>query len=275
MVSPALGQDVLSDQKLSELLDLIKEVDSVEFKLTVPENDEFSSTAALGMDPLNAQIRQVYFLDTPDLTLKKHGVVVRARRVRQDTDDSVVKLRPVVPDQLPKELRAAGDFKVEVDAMPGGFICSGSLKGTLEAKDVQAAVAGKEELQSLFSKEQRDFYAAYAPKGVALNDLSVLGPILVLKYEFTPEGFDRELDAEMWLFPDSSRLLELSTKCPPPDIFLATAETRAFLTKRGIDLGGVQQTKTAKALELFAKRLRKANGKSGRSGAEGAGNGRD
>jgi hypothetical protein len=260
MASPALGRDVLSDEKLSELLELIKEVDGVEFKLTVPENDRFSSAAALGMDPLDAQIRQIYFFDTPDLTLKEHGVVVRGRRVQQEGDDSVVKLRPVVPDELPNEFRKSGEFKVEVDAMPGGFICSGSLKGTLGAKAVRAAVEGKEEIKSLFSKEQRDFYAAYAPKGLELNDLSILGPILVHKYQFSPKGFSRQLDAELWLFPDNSRLLELSTKCPPPEIFLAAAETRAFLTERGIDLGGQQQTKTSKALDLFSKRLRAANG---------------
>ena len=37
---------------------------------------------ALGMDPLDAQIRQVFFFDTPDLTLYQHGVVPRARRKR-------------------------------------------------------------------------------------------------------------------------------------------------------------------------------------------------
>ena len=55
---------------------------------------------ALGMDPLEAQIRQVFFFDTPDLALNKVGVVVRARRVQGRGDDTVVKLRPIVPDQL-------------------------------------------------------------------------------------------------------------------------------------------------------------------------------
>jgi hypothetical protein len=275
MESAALGQETLSDEKLSELLDLLKEVDGVEFKLTVPENDQFSSAAALELDPLDAQLRQIYFFDTPDLTLKTHGVVVRARRVQQDTDDTVVKLRPVFPDQLPDELRKSGDFKVEIDAMPSGFICSGSLKGQLGSKEVQAAVAGKAEIESLFSKEQRDFYDAYAPKGLEFNDLSILGPILVHKYEFSPKGFSRELEAELWLFPDGARMLELSTSCAPPEIFTAAAETRAFVTERGIALGGKQQTKTNKALELFSKRLQAADDASGRSRAKSSGKGRD
>jgi inorganic triphosphatase YgiF len=38
--------------------------------------------AALGLDALDAQIRQVFFFDTPDLDLNRAGVVVRARRIQ-------------------------------------------------------------------------------------------------------------------------------------------------------------------------------------------------
>ena len=60
-----------------------------------------STIAALGLDPLGAQIRLVSFFDTPDLALSRAGVVVRARRVQGRGDDSVVKLRPVEPHELP------------------------------------------------------------------------------------------------------------------------------------------------------------------------------
>jgi hypothetical protein len=56
----------------------------------------------------------------------------------------------------------------------------------------------------------------------------------------------------MWLFPDNSRILELSTKCLPGEAFQVAAETRAYLGARGIDLDAEQQTKTRAALELFA-----------------------
>jgi hypothetical protein len=62
----------------------------------------------------------------------------------------------------------------------------------------------------------------------------------------------------MWLYPDGSRVLELSTKCAPGEAFQAAAETRALLTQRGIDLGGVQQTKTRLALDFFAARLKES-----------------
>jgi len=246
-----------SDEDLVRLVALIEGSDSVELKLTVPEADNRSAIAALGIDPLEAQIRQVFFFDTPELALNQHGVVVRARRVQKKGDDSVVKLRPVVPKELPDSVRRSAGFGIEVDAMPGGFVCSGSMKGT-PTTDARDAVSGKKPLQKLFSKEQRAFYAAHAPEGIGLDDLTVLGPIFVLKLRFSPKGYGRKLVAEMWLYPDNSRILELSTKCAPSEAFQVAAETRVFLTEHGIDLDGEQETKTRKALDFFAAQLRTA-----------------
>jgi hypothetical protein len=245
----------LSDDDLAELLELLRGADSVELKLTVPEQAQRSAIDALGMDPLDAQIRQVFFFDTPDLALNGAGVVVRARRVQGKGEDSIVKLRPVVPAELPRALRRSPEFNVEVDAMPGGFVCSGTLKHAVVAGCVKEAVAGARSLRKLFSKEQRAFFAAHAPEGVELDDLAVLGPIFVLKLRFAPKQLARKLVAEMWLYPDDSRILELSTKCTPQEAFTVAAETRVFLSGRGVDLAGEQQTKTRRALEFFSARL--------------------
>ena len=61
--------------------------------------------------------------------------------------------------------------------------------------------------------------------------------------------------AEMWLYPDGSRIFELSTKCEPGEAFQVAAETRAFLASKGVDLDAEQQTKTRTALEFFAKNV--------------------
>jgi hypothetical protein len=242
----------LSDEELTELLALIKESDSVELKLTVPESDQRSAVVGLGLDPLEAQIRQIFFFDTPELALDQQGVVVRARRIQGKGGDSVVKLRPVVPAELPAELRKSASFRVEVDALPGGFVCSAAMKGAVRADDVKRAVAGELPLRKLFSKEQRAFFTAHAPEGIGLDDLTVLGPIFVLKLRFTPEEFPRRFVAEMWFYPDGSRVLELSTRALTTEAFQVAAEARAFLTGQGVDLSGEQQTKTRKALEYFA-----------------------
>src|SRR3954447_11895157 len=106
---------MIADAKVAELVRLLPQTDSVELKLTIPESQQLSVVRALGMDPMDAQIRQVFFFDTPDLTLDRHGVVVRARRVQRKGGDSVVKLRPVEPADVPKALRASQRFTVEVD----------------------------------------------------------------------------------------------------------------------------------------------------------------
>jgi hypothetical protein len=259
MPSSTATRPQLSDQELHKLVDLIKDADSVELKLTVPEAAQRSTVAALGMDPLDAQIRQVFFFDTPDLTLDKHGLVVRARRVQKKGDDSVVKLRPVVPSELPKRVRRSPSFGVEVDAMPGGFVCSGSMKRAMDSTAVKSVVSGETTIRKLFSKEQREFYEAHAPKGLALDELTILGPIFVLKLKYSPEGFGRPMVGEIWLYPDDTRILELSTKCEPGQAFDVAAEARAYLSERSVSLEGDQQTKTRTALELFSLRLEAAD----------------
>jgi hypothetical protein len=260
MATATSTRPALDDDQLAELLSLIKGSDSVELKLTVPESDQRSAVADLKVDPLNAQIRQVFFFDTPDLRLYEAGVVVRARRVQKKGDDSVVKLRPVVPEDLPSGVRSSPSFGVEVDAMPGGFVCSGSMKAALKGNPVRDAILGEKPLRKLFTKDQRAFYADHAPDGLKLDDLSPLGPIFVLKLKWSPEGYDRKLVGEMWLYPDGSRLLELSTKCTPGETFDVAAETRVFLTENGVSLSGKQETKTRKALDFFAKELRGRSG---------------
>jgi hypothetical protein len=241
-----------STEELTELLGLLEGADTVELKLTVPDTGHRSAVAALEMDPLEAQLRQVFFFDTNDLLLNQHGVIARARRIQGRDGDSVVKLRPVVPSELPTDLRKLPGFGVEVDALPGGFVCSGRLKEALSPGKVKEAVAGTRPVRSLFTKQQRAFFAQHAPESVGFDDLTILGPITVLKLKFAPSGYGRRLVAELWNYPDGSRILELSTKCAPSEAFDVAAKTRVFLEGRGISLSGEQQTKTKTALEFFS-----------------------
>jgi hypothetical protein len=246
----------LSNEQLATVLKLMEGADSIELKVTVPESGRRSAVAALGMDPLEAQIRQVAFFDTLDLALNAHGVVVRARRIQAKPGDTIVKLRPIVPDEVAPAVRASPSFGIEVDAMPGGFVCSGSMQADRDAAKVKATFSGHRSIRQLLTKEQRAFFADHAPGGLDLDDLSMLGPINVLKLKFTPGDYGRRMVAELWNFPNGSRLLELSTKCGRDEAFAVAAKTKAFLSERGIDLTRAQQTKTKAALEFFAKELR-------------------
>ncbi len=205
----------LSDSQLADMMRLIGGADSVELKLTIPEDAQRATISNLNLDPVEAQPRQVFFFDTPTLALDKAGVVVRARRTQGGAGDTVVKLRPVQPDTLPKSLRSDAAFKVEVDAIPGGYVCSGSFKGKTTGKEVRDVIGGTLSLRKLFSKNQRLFYAEHAPEGITLDDLIPLGPTFILKGTFTPKELDRRFTAEYWLYQDGSRILELSTKCLP------------------------------------------------------------
>ena len=246
----------LSRAQISEVMTILKDVGSVELKLVAPMHTHRATIAKLGLDPIEAEVRQVYFFDTPNLDLNKAGVVVRARRIQGGTGDTVVKLRPVDPAAIDKELRRSESFKTEVDVVPGGFVCSGSFKGRCTAQEVRDAVGGKMPLDTLFSKEQRAFYKAHAPKGVALRGLATFGPTFVLKARLWVKQLQRRLVVEMWLFPDGSRNLEISTKSEPAEAFQVAAELKAHLAQVGIDLTGNQQTKTRAAMEFFKPEVR-------------------
>lgn len=254
------GSSILeSPERLAEMMKLIGGADSVELKLTIPDHRQRSAAMALDLDPLQAEIRQVVFFDTPALDLNGAGLVVRARRMQDGSGDTVVKLRPVVPDDIDAKMRESGAVNVEVDAMPGGFVCSASMKGTTTSKAVRRVVRGHDKVGSLFSKSQKKFFGLYAPEGMKMSGLSVLGPINIFKLKFAPPDLGRKMVAEMWLFPDGSRTVEFSTKAGPGEAFQVGAEARAFLAAKGIDLDGEQATKTKTALEFFAAGLSEAN----------------
>ena len=246
----------LNGAQVEKLFKLLKHADSVELKMTVADSSIRSTAEALDMDPLRAEIRQVVFFDTPTLTLSKAGVVVRARRMQGGEGDTVVKLRPVDPKTLPPEVRQLAAVKVEVDAMPTGFVCSASMKGKTTADDVRAVIRQKMKIRDLFTKDQRALYRSKAPDGLKLSALSVLGPINLMKLEFDPDGLKRKFVAELWMYPDGSRILELSTKASPADAFEVAAETRDFLKEKGLDLTADQQPKTNRALKQFTALLK-------------------
>lgn len=245
----------ITNDKMNELLTLTKESDSVELKLSVQDDDHASAALALGLDPIEAEIRQIYFFDTPDLALNAAGIAVRARRIQGGRADTVIKRRPVVPSEIPKKFRLSDSMKVEVDLLPGSYVVSASMKGKTDPSDVKKAVTGELDIKKLFSKEQKKYFKFYKPDGVKLNDLVPLGPILTLKLKHPVEELGRQLVAEAWFYPDNSRILELSTTCMPDETFQVIAETKNYMVSKGIDLEGEQKTKTKTALQYYSKLL--------------------
>jgi hypothetical protein len=242
-------------EKLAGILALLPEVQAVELKLTVPDDDRSQVVEALGIDPIHAQIRQVAFVDTPDLRLSAAGLVVRARRTQHKPGDVTVKLRPMLPADIPEHLRRLPGFKVEVDASPAGYTCSCSVTAEVADREVRMLCRGDLSLTDVLDQRLLAVASDRLPEGVDLSDLRVLGPVHVLKSKFTPEGLPRPMVAELWFLPDGSRILELSTKAMPDEAFQAAAETKVFLAGREISLAGPQEAKTQTTLAALSARL--------------------
>ena len=255
---PALAKPLTSEQ-IIEMFRLVKGATSVELKLSVPVGVGRATVKSIGLDPVEAQPRQAFFFDTPDLALNKAGVVVRARRIQGGDGDTVIKLRPVDPSTIDPELRRSAAFKIEVDAMPGGFVCSASFKGVCSGQEVLDVASGEMPLRKLFSKEQRAFYDAHAPAGLTMDKLVLLGPTFLLKSKHQPKAkdFDRPIVFEVWIYPDGSIVMEVSTKCLPKEAFQVTGDFKDYLARHGIALGADQSAKTRTALEFFSARLKK------------------
>ncbi|HSK95725.1 MAG TPA: hypothetical protein VK891_03830, partial [Euzebyales bacterium] len=190
------------------------------------------------------------------LTLFHHGVVMRARRSQGADDDTVVKLRPVVPSALPPEVRTSRNLKLEMDVTRGAYVVSASVKGRRPAGAVSKVVTHGRPLQRLFTKEQRSLFADQAPAGVDWDDLVPLGPILVVLLKFVPEGFPQRTTVEQWHYPGEIPLVELSTKATPHNVLQVFAESVKFLRAHGLTASGAQEPKTRKALEFYARHLR-------------------
>lgn len=249
-----------SMDEIQQILALSKNAKSIEIKLSVPSSGHRATIKSIGLDPVEAEPRQVFFFDTPDMALNRAGLIVRARRIQGGKADTVVKLRPVDPATVDAELKHSESFKVELDIMPGGFVCSASYKGVATGEEVLQVTEGEKPLRSLFSKGQRAFFAQHAPAGIDMDALLVLGPTFLLKAKHKTEDFRFPLTIEMWLYPDGSRILEVSTKCEPDEALQVGLEFKAYLASKGIAITASQQTKTRTALDFFKAELDEARG---------------
>jgi hypothetical protein len=263
---PVLARSA-TPEEIKKLLRLIRGAKSIELKASVPMPEHRAVVRSIGLDPVEAEVRQVYFFDTADQALNRAGLIVRARRRPGGRADTVIKLRPVDPATIDPKLMHSQFFKVELDAMPDGtFVCSASYKGDATSQAVRKVADGAKPISSLFSREQLHFYEAHVPPGIDLDSLLPQGPILLLRAKHQPKEFKRGLTAELWLWPDGKRTLELSFKCLPDEAFHVAVEARLYLTEHGIDLGAKQETKTRTAMQKLkgenaAKRRTGKNGK--------------
>ena len=69
------------------------------------------------IDEDTAEVRIIYFYDTPELDLFNAGTALRARLVKGDDDDSTVKFRPVKVGKVTEQWKQLKGFKLEADCV--------------------------------------------------------------------------------------------------------------------------------------------------------------
>ena len=234
----------------------ITAVDAVEIKVTIRPDQELRAERAMEVNEDTAEVRLIYFYDTPDLQLFDAGVVLRGRLVKGDADDSTVKVRPVDAASISEDWRRLNDFKLEADWVGDHVVCSASLTAPQKRDEIEEVAKAERAIGKLFNSEQERFLGAFHRDPVKFGGLRVLGPIRVLRWKLEHESFPHELTLEEWRLPNGDDLVEVSIKAPPDQADQARKDFDAHLKDLGLDPEGAQETKTRAALEYFAKTLK-------------------
>lgn len=226
-------------------------IGAVEIKISARVEDEDKVLAALTKSGEEPERRTVYFFDTPALDLFDAGMVLRARKIKGDDDDSTVKLRPVVPASISTSWMTTDGFEVEMDRVGENEVISAKLNAVQREGELDDAVSGKKGLRSLFSDDQEQLVAEFAPRGIEWEALMPMGPIAVNKWKTEWEDFPHEVTVERWELPDGSDLVELSIKVEPGEASSAYDVFLDGLATQGLTIEDDQQTKTRGAFTYF------------------------
>lgn len=220
-----------------------------ELKVTVDRDAQGDVLAALGLTADLAELRDIWFYDTGELTLFESGAILRARSVTDDDDDTTVKLRPMAAADVDPALFADGDFKCETDWTPSTVVSSCSFGRTIDEGEIVEVADGTRDIESLFSSEQEDFLAAHGP-AFDWDGLAPLGPVAAQVWKVEHDDLPAKMTAELWQLP-SEDFLELSIKVPDAEAAGAFGELLVWLSVRDIPLSEAQETKTRRALEIL------------------------
>jgi hypothetical protein len=225
-----------------------------ELKVTIEPNDIRRARSRLALVNADSQQRQIWFFDTPALDLYAAGVILRAREIDGEPDDSTVKLRPFELGDLALQFRTLDGLKCEVDRLPDTATPACSLKVEQGDGEIAAVGQGDRDIDKLFSSEQEAMYATYGP-AVAWTDLAALGPIRARVWTLRSDALMDKATAELWYMPDGTQTLELSMKVDSDDAEVGMAELLDFIDDRGLMLDKEQESKTRRALEALAGSL--------------------
>jgi hypothetical protein len=226
----------------------------VELKVTVRADQVSAVSRRFRLYKPQAERRAITFYDTAELALYAQGVILRARDILGDEDDSTVKLRPVeIADVDPSWLSTDG-FKCEIDRVGDRSVSSCSLTVRQDEGEIAEVAGGERAIDKLFSDEQEQFLASLSLVP-AWRELAPMGPTDAWVWKVKPRGFPAGFTAERWELPDGRVFLELSTKTTASDDAAIEAAQQAFhdyLESQGFAVDAAQETKTQAVLEFYA-----------------------
>jgi hypothetical protein len=188
--------------------------------------------------------REVWFFETPDLSLKQQEIILRTRISRKSKKvESTAKWRrwvspfPAVHDawaQLP-------GFKAEIDATLNDSVTAWSVTEEDLGENVFLAVMAEEKsVLELFSKNQRLLVGSAWPL-IPWDKLCKMGPTKSAKWVVS-----ENISVERWTVGEDS-VIEISKRGESKDIILR--EICEWLSSFGIDAEALEGGKTAWALE--------------------------
>jgi hypothetical protein len=219
----------------------------VEVKVLISDEHWAKLKEHIPMD-VDDKKREVWFLDTPKLSLKQQEVVLRARiNLKKKEAESTAKWRrwvsPFVPvrdawEQLP-------GFKSEIDAsLTDGVPAWSITEEDLEENLFRSVVAGEKRVLEFFNKQQQQLVESAWPL-LPWNKLKALGPITSVKWEVS-EG----VVIERWTVGEES-VIEVSKRGQYQDVVLG--EIREWLIADGIKAEALEGGKTAWALARLVR----------------------
>ncbi len=183
--------------------------------------------------------KHIFFFDTANLDLDKQGVVLRVRRMQDDTFDTTVKLRSDTIEELPSVSTKSGKLECELDVYVGGPR-QNACRVTQKSKKVLPSV-DSESVTTYFNPGQTQF-AKFKFPDIKWKELKTFGRVIATEWK---TKFDnKDVTFELWTLPSKKRFIEASTRVAIKDIDTTQTALIEFLKSKKFEVVDAQKYKT-------------------------------